>query len=102
MGMQRMLTLERYRKAMGEHAKDWPDSKVEEIKRRADILADIVIDMYLAGRAPGPLAEARAVVPDGIGDELEERSAIQEYDAHLPRGTAERMAVSDHVRRQRR
>ena len=97
-----MLTLEQYRKAMGEHAKDWSDSKVEEIKRRVDILTDIVIDMYLADRAAGPLAEARAVVPDDIGDELEERSAIQEYDAHLPRGTAERMAVSDHVRRQRR
>ena len=97
-----MVTLEQCRKAMGEHAKDWPDSKVEEIQRRADILTDIVIDMYLAGRAAGPLAEARAEVPDDIGDELEERSAIQEYDAHLPRGTAERMAVSDHVRRQRR
>ena len=98
-----MLTLEQCRKAMGEHAKDWPDSKVEEFQRRADILTDIVIEMYQqAGRLAGPLAEARAVVPDDIGDELEERSAIQEYDAHLPRGTAERMAVSDHVRRQRR
>ena len=97
-----MLTLEQCRTAMGEHAKDWPDSKVEEIKRRVDILTDIVIDMYLAGRAAGPLAEARALVPDDIGEELEERSAIREYDAHLPRSTAERMAVSDHVRRQRR
>ena len=97
-----MLTLDQCRKAMGEHAKDWPDSKVEEIRRQTDILTDIVIDMYLAGRAPGPLGEARAEVPDDIGDELEERSAILEYDADLPRGTAERMAVSDHVRRQRR
>ena len=97
-----MLTFEQCRKAMGAHAKDWPDSKVEEFRRRADILTDIVIEMYQAGRAAGPLAEARAVVPDDIGNELEERSAIQEYDAHLPRDTAERMAVSDHVRRQRR
>ena len=97
-----MLTLEQYRKAMGEHAKDWPDSKVEEFQRRADILTDIFIEMYQAGRAAGPLAEARAVVPDDIGDELEERSAILEYDAHMPRGKAERTAVSDHVRRQRR
>ena len=96
-----MLTLEQCRKAMGEPAKDWPDSKVEEFQRRADILTDIVIEMYQADRAAGPLAEARAVVPDDIGDELEERSAIQEYDAHLPRGTAERMAVIDHVRRRR-
>ena len=97
-----MLTLEQCRKAMGEHAKDWPDWKVEEFQRRADILTDIVIEMYQAGRAAGPLAEARAVVPDDIGDELEERSEILEYDAYMPRGKAERMAVSDHVRRQRR
>ena len=97
-----MLTLDQCRKAMGKHAKDWPDSKVEEIKRRADILTDIVIDMYLAGRAAGPLAEARALVPDEIGEELAERASVLEYDADLPRGTAERMAVSDHVRRQRR
>ena len=97
-----MPTLEQCRRAMGQHAKDWPDSKVEEFRRRADILTDIVIEMHQTGRAAGPLAEARAVVPDDIGDELEERSAILEYDDHLPRGTAERMAVSDHVRRQRR
>ena len=48
-----MPTLEQCRKAMGEHAKDWPDSKVEEFQRRADILTDIVIEMYQAGRAPG-------------------------------------------------
>ena len=97
-----MLTLEQCRKAMGEHAKDWPDWKVEEFQRRADILTDIVIEMYQAGRAAGPLAEARAVVPDDIGDELEERSAILEYDAYMPRGKAERTAVIDHLRRQRR
>ena len=97
-----MLTLEQCRKAMGEHAKDWPDWKVEEFQRRADILTDIVIEMYQAGRAAWPLAEARAVVPDDIGDELEERSAILEYDACMPRGKAERTAVIDHLGRQRR
>ena len=97
-----MLTFEQCRKAMGAHAKDWPDSKVEEFWRRADILTDIVIEMYQAGRAAGPLAEARAVVPDDIGDELEERSAILEYDAQMPRGKAERTAVIDHLGRQQR
>ena len=98
-----MLTLGQCRKAMGEHAKDWPDSKVEEFQRRADILTDIVIEMYQSGHAAGPLAEARAVVPDDIGDELEERSAILEYDAHMPpRGKAERTAVIDHLGRQQR
>ena len=69
------------RKAM----KGWPDSKVEEYQRQADILTDIMIEMYLAGVAVGGPAEARALVPDEIGEELEERSA-----------------VIDHVRRQRR
>ena len=97
-----MPTLEQCRKAMGEHAKDWPDSKVEEIQRQADILTDVVIDMYLAGAAAGPLDEARALVPDEVGDELTERAAVLEYDADMPRGKAERTAVIEHVQRQRR
>ena len=37
------------RKAM----KGWPDSKVEEYERQADILTDMMIEMYLAGVAVG-------------------------------------------------
>ena len=97
-----MLTIEECRELLGTTARGWPDSKIAEFQRRADILTDVVIDMYLDGAAAGPLDEARALVPDEVGDELTERAAVLEYDAGMPRGKAERTAVIEHVQRQRR
>lgn len=84
-----------------------PDEKLKPLVDEIHALASIVVEGYCEHRkklgpaSPG-FSEALTLIPEGDRYEVEERAGILEYEGGLDRDTAERTAVQDHARRNRK
>lgn len=98
-----MLSTKRCRQILGSSI-DLSDEKLELLRDHMTALADVVVDAIGGGtprrRDDGPrsLDEALGLLPSDDGEQLEERSAIKEFDAEMQRDVAERSALGDYLR----
>ena len=90
------LSLAACRRLLGTAGADLSDADVIALRDQLRAIADCMIDRYKtdreieAGALRGLCADARQVV--------EERAAVLEFDAHLPRRAALQRALASHSR----
>lgn len=77
---------------------DLSDQEVAELLNGLRSLADVVLD-ELQRPASLMLEKARRLAPNEDWEAIEERAAIYEYEAEMPRDVSERLAVTDHLER---
>jgi hypothetical protein len=85
-------------------AKDWSDGQVEALRDQLYVLAGVLLDdARRKGAVGSSMNTALPLVPSEHRPDVEERSAILEFDAGLSRDDAERAALTSYVfRRQSR
>lgn len=103
-----MLTVAQCRKILGHTGCDMSDSAIESLRDQLYGLADVSIDRFLDVRRKNGskiVLNAQIKPLEGLTDiergEWEERAAITEFEAGLPRSEAERNA-SNHLREGKR
>jgi hypothetical protein len=73
------------------------DADVLRLRDQMYALAQCVVAAYLVSDADNVEATVLASLPTDTRDDIEERAAIIQFDAHLPRGLAARAAVASRV-----
>ena len=98
-----MLSVARCRDLLLNEARDWSDARVEALQDELYALALILLEGLPRSDVAeaSPIEAALRLVPAEQQTDLEERAAILEFDARLPRDEAERAAVADYVLRLR-
>src|SRR5262245_5078699 len=96
-----MLATSRVRELLGATAKDLSDAELTELARGMYVLARHALGEYRRGhRIPASQeASALAAVPELEREAIEERAAVLEFDAKMPRDTATRLALHDYAKR---
>ena len=99
-----MFSLQRCREIVGPDS-GLDDDQLVQVRDQMYAIADVVADVIGSVRPrpqSGGLRAAMTLIPGDEREAVEERAAIIEHDAGLPRDEAERQAVVSFIGRTRR
>ena len=96
------IPLEHCRALLGEEAQELDDGMLREMRDALYVVAEVLTEARDAA-PPGSLmlASARQAAPALNWEVVEERAAIMEFEGDIPRDVAERMAICDHLAKER-
>jgi hypothetical protein len=92
-----LLSLPACRRLLGHVGGSLSDDEVLRLRDQFYALAHCAVAAFEQDAAHEPEATVLGSFPPDARDEIEERAAIIQFDAHLPRGLATRAAVAARV-----
>lgn len=92
-----MLSLPACRRLLGKAGDGMSDDHLARLRDQLYTLAHCAIAAFVQDASDEPGATVLACLPPDVSEEVEERAAILQFDANLPRGLATRAAVSAYV-----
>jgi hypothetical protein len=93
----REISLTMARQLLGSSC-DLSDVQIEQLRSGMYAIAESVVDAFARDYAGDRAQTALAKVPCSDRDSVEERAAILEFDAKLPRDTATRLALVTYIK----
>jgi hypothetical protein len=94
-----MLELNAFRRLLGNAGNTLSDDQVEAVRSQMYVLARETVRQFVRGRRERLAAKsAYAQLPEDVRIDVEERAAVLEFDAALPRDAAERAALGENFR----
>jgi hypothetical protein len=92
-----LLSLPACRRLLGPVGHSLSDAEVVRLRDQLYALAQSAIAAFAQDACDEPEATVLGCLPPAVREEVEERAAILQFDAHLPRSLATRAAVSAHL-----
>ena len=96
----RRLSVEDCRRLIGSSARDLSDAQVERLRNEMYDLASCVVGACNEDRAIGERGTLD-LIPEEDRDGVEERAAVLQFDANMPRSVATRTACASYLRSSR-
>ena len=94
-----MLSLDRCRSLLGPDC-TLSDAQIERVRDQFRVMAEIAMNVMTATDTTTLFHQAARHFPDS--EEVVERAAILEFDARMPRGRAEKAAIRQAMKRNRK
>lgn len=92
-----LLSLSACRRLLGHVGDSLPDDDVLRLRDQLYALAQCAVAAFAEDASSEPEATVLGSLTPAVREEVEERAAIIQFDAHLPRGVATRAAVAARV-----
>src|SRR3954462_2087002 len=92
-----MLSLPACRRLLGKAGQGMSDDHLVRLRDQLYTFAHCAVAAFAQDAGDAPAATVLGCLPPDVREEVEERAAILQFDANLPRGLATRAAVSAYV-----
>ena len=93
-----LLPLPACRRLLGPVGEGLSDAEVIRLRDQLHLLAQSAVAAFAQEACLEPEATVLGALPPDVREEVEERAAILQFDAHLPRGLATRAAVAARIK----
>jgi hypothetical protein len=97
-GESNTLSVEDCRRLLGGAGQGFSDDQIARVRDEFYALANIAVAFYEKDRAIGSEDVSLRCLPLEEQESIDERAAILEFDAGIPRSRATRLAAASHIR----